>query len=100
MTSDPNDIPSGNVYQHYWIGEGDAVEDDVIGQSRLESHLGNISTVVSRSVTGRRIVGPQGPLSFIGGWDIRREYSEILYSQSEFEQAGACTGRAVLETMH
>jgi hypothetical protein len=53
MASDSSDIPSGNVFQYYWTGDGDP-EDDVIFNEAVEAKSANELTAVS--MFGRRIV--------------------------------------------
>jgi hypothetical protein len=53
MASDSSDIPSGNVFQYYWKGDGDK-EDDVIFNEAVEAKSANELTAVS--MFGRRIV--------------------------------------------
>jgi hypothetical protein len=58
IASDPHDIPTGRVFQHRWIQEGDDVEDDRIGNVVVEAEANDEPTEVIRTVPGRSIVAP------------------------------------------
>ena len=55
IASNPIDIPSGRVFQHGWICEGDA-EDDVIGHVVSAVEANNEPSVVTRTAHGRGLV--------------------------------------------
>jgi hypothetical protein len=58
IASDPHDIPNGNVFQHRWIGVGDDVNDDRIGNVVSEAAANGEPTEVTRTIPGRSIVAP------------------------------------------